>query len=193
SAVRIYSVSNTEGRVQAKEVVRMDYLAPDKKTFTKVSEEGSGVVRKLVLNRLMDSEVSAAAGKEHRDSSITPVNYIFHFLGEEDLGQPHCIVVEALPKRKDKYLFEGKIWIDRDDFAVVKISGHPARKLSFWITRADFVRQYEKVGQFWLPAKDETIVDVLLYGKRILRIEHHLDSINGQPAKAELHSLSGPG
>src|SRR5580700_1569210 len=173
SAVRTYAVTDPNGKVHAKETVRMEYVAPDKKTFVTIAEEGSGVIRSLVLKRLMESEISAAAGQEHHDSSITPANYTFHVLGEEDLGVHHCIVVDALPRRKDKYLFEGKVWIDSSDFAVVKIAGHPARKLSFWITRADFVREYEKIGDFWLPAKDETLVDVRVYGRKILSIEHH--------------------
>jgi hypothetical protein len=184
SAVRTYAVTDLNGKVHAKEIVRMEYTAPDKKTFETVAEEGSAVVRSLVLKRLMESEMSAAAGKEHHDSSITPANYAFHVVGEEDLGIHHCFVVEALPKRKDKYLFEGRIWIDSSEFAVVKIAGHPARKLSFWITRADFVRQYEKIGDFWLPARDETFVDVRLYGKKILSIDHHINSVNGVTSTA---------
>jgi hypothetical protein len=179
SAVRTYAVSDLSGKIHAKQAVQMEYIAPDKKTFKTITEEGSGVVRHLVLSRLIESEISAAAGQEHHDSSITPANYTFHPLGEEDLGVHHCFVVEALPKRKDKYLFEGKIWIDSSDFAVVKIAGHPAKKLSFWITRADFVRQYEKIGDFWLPVLDETFVEVRLYGKKILSIEHHINTVNG--------------
>jgi hypothetical protein len=184
SAVRTYAVTDPNGKVHAKETVRMEYVAPDKKTFVTIAEEGSGVIRSLVLKRLMESEISAAAGQEHHDSSITPANYTFHVLGEEDLGVHHCIVVDALPRRKDKYLFEGKVWIDSSDFAVVKIAGHPARKLSFWITRADFVREYEKIGDFWLPAKDETLVDVRVYGRKILSIEHHTNSVNGTTSTA---------
>lgn len=179
SALRIYSLTNLQGKLHARETVRMEYVAPDKKTFVTTSEEGSGVVRHMVLSRLIESETSAASGKEHHDSSITPANYAFRALGEEQVGGHHCYVVEAIPKRKDKYLFEGKVWIDRQDFAIVRIEGHPAKKLSFWITRADFVREYQKVGDFWLPAKDETHVDVKLYGKKILTIEHFTDTVNG--------------
>ena len=179
SAVRTYAVTDLNGRVRAKETVRMDYVAPDKKTFATIAEEGSGVVRHLVLNRLMDSEASASVGQDHRDSSISPANYTFRLLGEEDLGPHRCFVVEALPQRRDKYLFEGKIWIESQDFAVVRIAGHPAKNPSFWIKRADFVRQYEKIGDFWLPAMDQTFVDVKLYGKKILSIEHHTDRVNG--------------
>ena len=178
SAVRTYAVTDLNGKVRAKETVRMDYVAPDKKTFVTIAEEGSSIVRRLVLNRLMESEASAATGQDRRDSSITPANYTFRLLGEEDLGPHHCFVVEAVPQRSDKYLFEGKIWIESQEFAVVRIAGHPAKNLSFWITRADFVRQFEKIGDFWLPARDETSVDVRLYGTKILSIEHHIDRVN---------------
>jgi outer membrane lipoprotein-sorting protein len=184
SAVRTYSVTSLSGKVHAKETVRMEYIAPDKKTFVTTSEEGSHLVRHMVLNRLIESETSAAVGKEHHDSSITPANYTFRLLAEEDVGTHHCFVVEAIPKRKDKYLFEGTVWIDDRDFAIVRIAGHPAKKLSFWITRADFVRQYEKIGDFWLPVKDETFVDVRVYGKKILTIEHHIDAVNGVKSAA---------
>ena len=178
SATRTYSVSDVSGKVHAKETVRMEYIAPDKKTFVTLDEEGSAIVRHLVLNRLIESEVSTAAGQDHRDSSITPANYTFHLVGEEDLGAHHCYVVEAFPKRRDKYLFEGKVWIDSREFAIVRIAGHPARNLSFWVTRADFVREYEKVNDFWLPRKDETTVDVRMYGRKILSIDHHIDTVN---------------
>jgi hypothetical protein len=179
SAQRTYSVTDSKGKVHARETVRMDYVAPDRKTFVTIATEGSSVIRYLVLDRLIASEVSTAAGQDHRDSSITPANYTFRPLGEEALGGRRCFVVEAIPKRRDKYLFEGKVWIDGNEFAIVKIAGHPAKTLSFWVTRADFVRQYQKVGDFWLPARDDTVVDVRIYGKKTLSIEHHTESING--------------
>ncbi len=58
SAVRTYAVTDPNGKVHAKEIVQMEYIAPDKKTFVTVAEEGSGVIRSLVLKRLMESEMS---------------------------------------------------------------------------------------------------------------------------------------
>jgi hypothetical protein len=75
-------------------------------------------------------------------------------------------------------LFAGKIWIDVEDYAVVRIEGHPAKKLSFWIEQADFVRQYQKIDGFWLPQRDVTFVQVRLYGKKALTIDHQDYSVN---------------
>ena len=182
SAVRTYEVTNDKGKVYAEETVRVEYRAPDHKTFVTESEEGSKLVRDMVLQRLLESESETSTGSAHRDSSIKPANYDFHLVGEQDVGPYHCLVAEAIPKRKDKYLFEGKVWIDAQDYAIVRIAGQPAKSLSFWITRAAFVRQYQKIGEFWLPAEDNTTVHVRLYGKKILTIDHRDYVINSAPS-----------
>src|SRR5271154_5864960 len=178
TVLRTYQVLDLKGKVHAEEIGRMEFFSPDKKTFTVTSESGSGLVRHMALNPLINSEIEAAAGKEHHDSAISTDNYSLNLLGEQQLGPYHCFVAEALPKRKDKYLFEGKVWIDVNDYSVVRIEGHPAKKLSFWIQRADFVRQYQKLDGFWLPEKDQTLVQVRLYGKKILKIEHRNYVVN---------------
>ena len=198
SAVRTYSVTSDKGKVYAREVVRLDYQAPDHKSFRTMSEEGSGLVRGLVLKRLIESESETSSGRAHHDSAIKSANYEFRLLGEQDVGPYHCLVVETIPKRKDKYLFEGRVWIDAEDYAIVRIAGHPAKSLSFWITRADFVRQYQRIGGFWLPAQDETLVHVRLYGKKILTIHHGQYVVNedaggtGPRLTAEDQASEGP-
>jgi hypothetical protein len=190
SAVRTYEIRNLEGKVAAQAVVRVEYRAPDKKTFSKTSEKGSSIVRHLVFDRLIQSESDTSSGREHHDSAITTMNYTFTLAGEEEVGPYHCFVLEARPKRKDKYLFEGKIWIDAEDFAVVKIAGHPAKRPSFWINRADFVRRYQRIDGFWFPCRDETFVDVKIYGRRVFTVDHQqyvIDSANHlQTEKADM-------
>src|SRR5260370_15103558 len=178
SAVRTYEIRNPEGKLAAQAVVHVDYRAPDKKKFDKTSDEGSRIVRHLVFDRLMQSASETSSGREHHDSAITTTNYTFTLSGEEDFGPYHCFVLEATPKRKEKYLFEGKIWIDVEDFAVVKIAGHPAKKPSFWINRADFVRQFQRIDGFWLPFRDQPVSQVNIYCKKIFTITHHQYLIN---------------
>jgi hypothetical protein len=185
SVLRTYQVIDLKGKVHAEEIGRMEFFSPDKKAFTVSSESGSGLVRHMALNALINSEIEAAAGKEHHDSAISTDNYSLNLLGEQQVGPYRCFVAEAVPKRKDKYLFEGRVWIDMNDYSVVRIEGHPAKKLSFWIQRADFVRQYQKIEGFWLPQKDQTLVQVRLYGKKVLTIDHRDYVVNaGQNTNA---------
>jgi len=184
TARRTYQVVDLKGKVHAEEIGRMEFHAPDKKAFVVTSETGSGIVRRMALNQLISSEVEAAAGKEHHESAISPENYWLELLGEQQVGSYRCFVAQAVPKRKDKYLFEGKVWIDVDDYAVVRIEGHPAKRPSFWIQRADFVRQYQKIGNFWLPQRDYTFVQVRMYGKKVLTIDHQDYVVNSEQNQA---------
>jgi len=183
--VRTYKVIDMSGKVHAEESGQMEYHAPDKKTFATISESGSVLVRHLALNPLIASEIDAANEKQHHDSAITPANYTLDLLGEQEVGPYHCFVVRATPKRTDKYLFEGTVWIDTGDFAVVRIAGHPAKKPSFWIERADFVREYQRIDGFWFSKKDETFVKVRMYGQKVLTIDHQNYTVNGASNTAE--------
>jgi hypothetical protein len=188
---RTYAVTDPTGTVRAQVSGQMEYRAPDTKTFATTSESGSGIVRRLALNPLIASEIEATSAKKHHDSAITPANYSLEPLGEQQVGAYRCIVVRASPKRPDKFLFEGKVWIDAQDFAVVRISGHPAQKLSFWIERADFVREYQKINGFWLPQKDETFVQVRMYGQKVLTIDHQSYSLSGTNNAGETIQRAG--
>ena len=188
TVLRTYQVVDLKGKVHAEEIGQMEFHAPDQKRFMPTSETGSGIIRRMALKPLISSEIDAAAGKQHHDTAISSANYSLELLGEQQVGSYHCFVAQAVPKRKDKYLFEGKLWIDVDDYAVVRIEGHPAKKLSFWIERADFVRQYQKIDGFWLPQKDQTFVQVRLYGKKVLTIDHQNYVVNASQNKEELTS-----
>lgn len=179
---RNYQIETLEGKVVAQTVAQMEYSAPGAKRFEKTSEKGSLIVRHLVFDRLMESESDSASGKGREESALTPANYDFRLTGEEDIGPYHCYVLEAIPKRKGKYLFEGRIWVESHDFAIVRIEGHPARKLSFWVNQADFVREYQKLDGFWLPLLDQTQVSVRFYGKRVFTIDHTHYAIEEQTA-----------
>src|SRR5713101_6646410 len=93
SAVRTYEIRNAEGKLAAQAVVGVEYRAPDKKTFNKTSEKGSGIVRHLVFDRLIQSESETSSGREHRNSAITTANYTFTPSGEDDIGPYHCFVL----------------------------------------------------------------------------------------------------
>jgi hypothetical protein len=170
TTVLTYQVSNDQGKVYAQEVVNVQYEAPGRRDFVMVSEEGSSLVRHLVLKRLMEGEKEAASGREHHNSFTQPSNHAFFLTGEQDSGPYHCYVVQAIPWRADRYVFVGNVWINTEDFGIVRIEGQPARSLSFRITRADFVREYQKIGEFWLPAKDETHMHMRLYENEALAI-----------------------
>jgi len=76
------------------------------------------------------------------------------------------------PLRKAKFLYRGTIWIDSQDFAVTRIEAEPAKNPSFWTIRSQIHHQYQKIGEFYLPALNQTVTDVRLGGKAILTIRY---------------------
>ncbi len=172
SESRHYCVRDKNDKVRAELDAIVEYHAPGSKQFRVISEDGSLIVRKLVFHGIMESETDASKGKSHRDSSITPSNYFLEVVGEEKVDGHRCFVAKATPRRKDKYLFEGKVWVDGRDFAIVKIEGTPAKNPSFWVKKVVIVRRYQKIGDFWLPLRDETVSQVRIVGKGTLTIDH---------------------
>jgi hypothetical protein len=178
TAVKRHQMIDSSGEMYAEEIEQIKYHAPDKKTFVVTSENGWGATGHFVLDQLIASEIEATARGDDRDSSITPSNYKLEPLGEQQVGAFQCLVVRAIPKRKEKDLFEGKIWIDAQDYAIVRIEGHPVKRPAFWIASEDYVRQYQKIDGFWLPQQDETLVHVRLYGTKLLIVDHWNYAVN---------------
>ncbi len=172
SVKRVYRVTNGKGALKAEEQVSLEFEAPGTKRYTVTSEKGSSVVRRLVFKGLLDSEVETAGGRSRTDSSISPSNYQFQLVGEEQLDGRPCYVVDLTPTRDAKYLFRGKVWIDSQDFAVAQIDGEPAANPSWWTKKIHFVRRYQKIGDFWLPRSDQSVNQVRIFGTHILTIEH---------------------
>src|SRR5215469_6499314 len=172
SAIRKYEIQNSDGKVSAQAVVQEIYRAPGTKTFSKISEQGSAVVRHLVFDRLLQTEEDNSLNQERGYGTISPANYRFTLLGTADLEGRACYVFRATPIRPDRYSFDGKIWVDAQDFGIARISGQPAKKPSFWIKHAEFLRIYQRIGGFWLPLRDETTVEMKANGTKLFRIEH---------------------
>ncbi len=172
SAPRTYRIKDEKGNVRVEAQVLMHYRAPGTKEFKIVSKKGSDLVYGKVLKPLMDGEAEAAAGRNRHNSALSPDNYSFNLIGEDAVDGQRCFLLQATPKRVDKYLFRGKIWIHANEFAVVKIAGQPAKSPSVMIKRVDFVRRYQKVGEFWMPIKDESVTQVRFAGTNVLTVDY---------------------
>ncbi|MGC2476460.1 MAG: outer membrane lipoprotein-sorting protein [Candidatus Sulfotelmatobacter sp.] len=152
--------------------VKVAFQAPSSKQFTIVSQTGSRFVIEHVFKRLLQGEEEAAKGENRSDTALTRRNYDFELAGFEQSAQGDQYVLTLHPKNKNKYLYQGKIWIDAKDFAVVRIQGEPGKNPSIWIKKTDIAHSYKKVDDFWLPAENHTESLIRLGGKATLSIEY---------------------
>lgn len=140
------------------------------KTFSIVSESGSKLLLDHVLHKLLTSEQEADATRAQ--TALTRDNYDFFLAGAEAKDGRTCYVLDVKPKRKNKYLYNGKVWVDAQDFAVTHVEAHPAVNPSFWISGTDIEHQYEKVGDFWLPRSNRSVTKVRIGGQAVLTINY---------------------
>ena len=171
-STRRYAVFEPGRQPDAELVVAMEFEAPSTKRYRTISSKGVGWIDRRVFRGLLEAERQAAAGQDKDDSAITPRNYDAQFVGSDQCDGRACYVIELIPKRRDKYLFRGKAWIDQEDFGIARLEGEPVKSPSFWIVKSPFVRQYKRVDGFWLPDEDETHSHVRLAGEYILRIQY---------------------
>jgi hypothetical protein len=160
------------GHKHARMMVRTDYKFPHQKTFSIASEDGSKLLLNHVLHKLIQTERETNGGKEHKDSDLSRDNYQFELLGTGIKNGRDCYILRVIPKRNNKLLYRGNIWVDMQEFAVVRVEAQPARSPSFWISEIRIEHDYGKVGEYWLPLRNHSTSRVRLGGTSVLTIEY---------------------
>jgi hypothetical protein len=182
TSVRRYVLENKRISKRAEMTVRVKFRYPGHKEFEVISEQGSGTIRKRVFRKMLDSEIEASRDGLRDATQITPRNYTFRLIGSEELAGRKSFVLEVTPKTKNKYLFQGKVWVDAEDYGIARIEGTPAQNPSVWVRKTSFVHRYEKNGPFWLAVSTTSSTDVWVFGRTELLIEYSGYRINEQSA-----------
>jgi outer membrane lipoprotein-sorting protein len=173
-------------------MVRTDYQAPNKKEFTIVSQSGSGTVRERVFKKLLEAEQESMRDEKQLRSAITPENYTFQMSDYEKTDTDEFYVLDAQPRSKNKFLFRGHIWVNAKDFAITRVEGEPAVNPSWWTVKTDFQRRYQKIGDFWLPATNESETKVRIFGTAVLTISYGEYQITQAPGVSLALCLEKP-
>ena len=172
TASRRYVLENQRHHKRAEMLVRMTCLRDGSKQFETISETGWGSARKHVFPRLLEAETEASRPGLRERSRLIPENYAFEMVGTEYVDERPAYVIAIAPKTPNKYLMQARIWIDADEYAIVRIEGKPAKNPSFWTKSVHFVHKYEKRGSFWFPVSDRSVTDVRIFGSTEVIIEY---------------------
>jgi len=188
TAVRRYVLENENHHKRAEMLVRMICQEDGSKKFEVLSENGWGGARKHVFPRLLEGEIEAARPEFRERSRITSQNYTFELIGTEYLRGRQAYVLAIEPKTSNKYLARGRIWVDAEDYAIIRVEGRPAKSPSFWIKSVHFDHDYGKTGSFWFPVLDRSVTDARIFGPTEMTIEYFDYVPHGTPASANLTS-----
>ena len=176
TATRHYAAVNKKRHAEM--FVRVSCDSSGAKEFTIVSEEGSGSIRKHVFQKLLSEETEASRRGTRAGTRLIPDNYRFQLVGREILETGPAYVLSVTPKTANKYLIDGKIWVDASDYSIVRIEGQPAKNPSFWVHSVHFVHTYQKVGQFWFASSTRTTSEIRIFGESELTIDNSDYTLN---------------
>ena len=172
TGMRRYTLDNQHFHKRAEMLVQVQGDQDGTKHFEVVSEEGWKSANTYVLRRMLESESESSRPELRATSKINPQNYDFAFVGSERMADRTSYVLEVSPKRKDKYLFRGRIWVDAEDYALVRVEGNPAKNPSFWTKSTHFVHIYQKSGALWFPCSTQSVTDARIFGTTGVNIEY---------------------
>jgi hypothetical protein len=172
SGYRRYTFDNDRLHKHAELLATVKCEPDGSKHFIVVSEDGWKTANKKILRKMMESEEETSFPSTRPKSRLTPDNYSFTMVEVETVEGRSTYVIDVKPKREDKYLFEGRIWVDGHDYALVRAEGKPAHNPSFWTRSIHFVHQYQKNGEFWFPTSTESITQARFVGKTDVNIQY---------------------
>jgi len=172
AGMRRYVLENQHFHKRAEMLVQVQGSRDGTKYFEVVSEDGWKAAHKHVLHKMLESESETSRPEMRAKARLLPENYEFNVVGTELVAGRTAYVLEVNPKRNEKYLFQGRIWIDAEDYALARAEGKPAKKPSFWTKSIHFVQIYQKRGAVWFPLSTESVTEAHLFGTTDVSIEY---------------------
>ena len=169
---REYVLDNQLFQKSAHMVVRVTCDGTGTKHFEVISEDGWKSANKRVLRQMLATESESSSPDTRPRNRITSDNYTFRKIDTEAHDGRTAYVIEVTPKREDKSLFRGQIWVDSEDFALARVEGEPAKNPSFWTRKVQFVQQYYKAGEYWFPMETTSVTDARIFGTTEVSIRY---------------------
>jgi hypothetical protein len=160
---RDYKLLAKEARVPASQVTaELTFVPPNLKSYAIQHTSGTSMGEKIV-RRILETQMAFA--KDSGSSDISQNNYGFRFIREEDMDGDHCYVLELIPRRKDKNLLRGTIWIDAKTYLLHRIEGEPVESSSWWLRDVRIVLLFGSVGEMWMQTSSQSTANVRIIGQ----------------------------
>ncbi len=159
---REYKVFREDDPMPVSEIMaQINFTPPDTKTFQITKAEGSPRGKKIV-STILKQEIDSA--KDGHRGDITRSNYDFAFLREQNFGVVPEYVLHITPKRKERGLLLGDIWVDAKTFRIRQIIGVPLKNPSIWVEDLHITVQFADVNGMWLPVSVDAIATIHFLG-----------------------------
>lgn len=178
------------GTRSAEMVVDVKYRAPATKEFTIRSSSGSKIIIDKVFRKLLQAEQDALGVDAQRRTALNTDNYDFTMVAYEGAPGRPMYVLGVEPRTANKFLYRGRLWVDANDFAAVRLEAEPAKNPSFWTKNNQIEQLYVKVNGFWLPQRNHSVSAIRLGGRAELTIQYEDYEITASAPVGDLSALA---
>lgn len=153
------------------------------KTYETLEESGSSLLRKQVLEAILENEKRMSQPENRARAVITSANYDMTLKDSEILDGRNCVVVFLKPKRLSPYLFDGTIWVDALGGSIVRLEGTASKSASVLTGPAQVSRQYAMIDGFPMATHAQAISNSWLLGKTTIKIDYSGYQIVANPER----------
>ena len=172
SVKRNYQLLDKKSESKAEVVANITYRPPNQKQYS--IESSTGGLGEKILRDVVAKETETAKDPERRE--LSRENYDFKFLREESVEGRRCYVLGMTPRREDKDLLRGEVWIDAENYKIHRVQGRPMKSPSWWIRDLTILMTFTDVGGMWLHTATQAVANVRFKGKYMMvshDVEYH--------------------
>ena len=150
-----------ESKAKSEVIAEVAFVPPDSKEYTIQEANGSGLGQ-MIVRRMLANE--AEITRDYALTDMSADNYDFRFIREAEVSGQRCYVLELFPRRIDKDLLRGNIWVDASSYLLRRTEGEPAKAPSWWVRDVRVALRYGEVGGMWLQTASEATARVRILG-----------------------------
>jgi hypothetical protein len=161
---RDYRLLDTQEQPKAQVIASITHSPPDQNQYN--IERSSGGMGAKVLRDIVQKENESLQGASRRE--ISQQNYEFQLLGMENVDGRNCFVLSLSPRRDEKDLIRGKLWVDAADYRIHRLEGNPAKSPSWWIRDLHILMIFASVDGMWLHTFTQAIAQVRFKGTYVM-------------------------
>jgi hypothetical protein len=167
--LREYRLFSGNNAVPTSQVLAMVSFRPAAGKNYRIEEQSGSNRGEQVVKRILDHEVDESTQPaQAQASALTEDNYDFGYVSETLLDGHPCYLLRLQPKRKDKNLIVGEVWVDKSSFLARHIEGEMVKTPSWWLKQVALKITYNDVQGTWLQTDVEASADARLVGRQSL-------------------------
>ncbi|HEY1901641.1 MAG TPA: hypothetical protein VGG56_04370 [Terracidiphilus sp.] len=158
----------------AEMTVKTTYQKETGKSYAILSESGSGMMRRLILDSILDDEKRINQPGVRESSWLTSANYDMKLKpgGTQRVDGRDCFVLAINPRQKAPNLIVGTIWVDTRDKSIVQLEGTASKNVSHFTGPTQMMRQYANVDGFSMATRARAESDSRLFGRTVVTIDY---------------------